>query len=185
MSEITLEKIDIIRERTNVSYSEAKEALEMSEGNVVDALIFIENNKKSTMDNLYTTKDEFNAWIKDLVNKGNVNRIKIKKDDKIIADIPVNAGIAATLTALIWPPLIAIGLLTAVFTKVTVEISKTDGSVEVVNKIIKTTVDDVKDKVYDAASTVKDKFKKRETEDENTAYKYTVKFDEMDDQDKK
>jgi NACalpha-BTF3-like transcription factor len=39
MSEITLEKIDIVRERTGANYSEAKEALEACEGNVVDALI--------------------------------------------------------------------------------------------------------------------------------------------------
>jgi NACalpha-BTF3-like transcription factor len=37
MSEITLEKIDIIRERTGANYAEAKEALEVSDGNVVDA----------------------------------------------------------------------------------------------------------------------------------------------------
>ena len=47
MSEITLEKVDLIRERTGVSYTEAKEALEAGNGDVVDALIYIENKKKS------------------------------------------------------------------------------------------------------------------------------------------
>lgn len=46
MSDITLEKIDIIRERTNVSYAEAKKALEIADGNVVDALIYIEEDQK-------------------------------------------------------------------------------------------------------------------------------------------
>ena len=46
MNEITLEKIDIIRERTGANYSIAKEALELSEGNVVDALIYIEQNNE-------------------------------------------------------------------------------------------------------------------------------------------
>ncbi|APM41206.1 DUF4342 domain-containing protein [Clostridium kluyveri] len=188
MSEVTLEKIDIIRERTGVTYSEAKEALEFCDANVVDALIYIEQNKKSYKDNLYTTKDEFLQWIKDLVNKGNVNRIKIKKDDRVVVDIPVNAGIAATLTALVWPPLIAIGILTAVITKVTIEITRDDGTVEIVNKIIKNgvknTVNDMKDKVYDAASSVKDKFSNKEKEEDKNTYKYTVKFDDIDEEEK-
>ncbi|WP_294182381.1 DUF4342 domain-containing protein [uncultured Clostridium sp.] len=188
MSEITLEKIDIIRERTGVDYTEAKKALEVSEGNVVDALIYIEQNKKSAKDSLYTTKDEFLEWLKNLVKKGNINRIKIKKDDKVVVDIPVNAGIAATLTALVWPPLIAIGILTAVITQVTIEITKDDGTVEVVNKIIKggvkNTVNDMKDKVFDAASSFKDKFKDKDSkQDGKNTYKYTVKFDDMDNED--
>ncbi|MCH3964678.1 MAG: DUF4342 domain-containing protein [Clostridium sp.] len=182
MSEITLEKIDIIRERTGVSYADAKEALEACDGNVVDALIYIENNKKTAKDSIYTTRDEFMEWLKDTVKKGNVNRIKIKRDDKVVVDIPVNAGIVATLTALVWPPLIAIGILTAVFTKVTIEITKDDGTVEVVNKIIKngvkTTVNDVKDKVFDTAASVKDKFAKKHSDE--TTYRYTVKFDDID-----
>jgi Transcription factor homologous to NACalpha-BTF3 len=196
MSDITLEKIDIIRERTGVSYTDAKEALEACSGNVVDALIYIEQNKKTTMNNIYTTKDEFLDWLKDLVKKGNINRVRIKKDEKVIVDIPVNAGIAATLTVLIWPPLIAIGILTAVVTKVTIEITKDDGTVEVVNKIIKTgvkdtvqdmkeTVKDVKDKVFDAASSVKDKFtNKEEKNEEQNTYQYTVKFEDIDNQNK-
>lgn len=196
MSDITLEKIDIIRERTGVSYTDAKEALEACSGNVVDALIYIEQNKKTTMNNIYTSKDEFLDWLKDLVKKGNINRIRIKKDEKVIVDIPVNAGIAATLTVLIWPPLIAIGILTAVVTKVTIEITKDDGTVEVVNKIIKTgvkdtmqdmkeTVKDVKDKVFDAASSVKDKFSNKEEKDEEeNTYQYTVKFEDIDKENK-
>lgn len=196
MNDITLEKIDIIRERTGVSYTDAKEALEACSGNVVDALIYIEQNKKTTMNNIYTTKDEFLDWLRDLVKKGNINRIRIKKDEKIIVDIPVNAGIAATLTVLIWPPLIAIGILTAVVTKVTIEITKDDGTVEVVNKIIKTgvkdtmqdmkdTVKDVKDKMFDAASSVKDKFtNKEEKNEEQNTYQYTVKFEDIDNENK-
>ena len=204
MSEISLEKIDIIRERTEVTYTEAKEALEECDGNVVDALIFIENKQKVSKEDLYTTKDEFFKWIKDVVNKGNVTRIRIKKDNKVLTDIPVNAGLAAGVVALIWPPILALGVVTAVFTKITIEIVKSDGSVEIVNKIIKdrakdakTKVEnmtydvkekvddfrsDVKEKVEDITSDVKDKFdKKFESSDkEENVYKYTVTFDDVD-----
>jgi hypothetical protein len=201
MSEITLEKIDVVRERTGATYSEAKEALEISEGNVVDAIIYMEKNKKSTMDNLYTTKDEFLTWLKDLINKGNVTKIKIKKDEKVLVDMPINAGIAVGVIAYaIWAPLIAIGVIGAVVTNITIEITKKDGSVEIINKVIKTTMQDVKDKVNDMASDVKEKVcdvkdmvsdmasdvkekftnKKHDNvkKDSETVYTYTVKFDE-------
>ncbi|MFL0247407.1 DUF4342 domain-containing protein [Candidatus Clostridium stratigraminis] len=201
MSEITLEKIDVVRERTGATYGEAKEALEASEGNVVDAIIYMENNKKSTMDNLYTSKDEFLTWIKDLINKGNITRIRIKKEEKVLVDMPINAGIAVGIVAYaIWAPLIAIGVIGAVVTNITVEITKKDGSVEIINKAIKTTmqdvkekvndmanevkekVSDVKDKVSDAASDVKEKFTNKKQDnakkDSETVYTYTVKFDE-------
>ena len=40
--EITLEKIELVRDRTGVSYKEAKEALEAANGSVVDAIVAIE-----------------------------------------------------------------------------------------------------------------------------------------------
>ena len=183
MSEITLEKIDIVRERTGATYSEAKEALEACEGNVVDALIYLEDRKEEPVDNMFSSKEEFFDWLRDMINKGNVNRIRIKKDDKVLIDIPVTAGAAAMLTALIWPPILAVGLITAVVTKLTIEIVKSDGTVEVVNTAFKNTMNDVKDKVNETAEDLKDKFKgkgKSEEKDENV-YQYTVKFDEMED----
>lgn len=199
MEDITLEKIDIIKERTGVSYTEAKEALQECESNVVDALIYIEAKQKKypifNMDEVYTTKEEFLAWIKDTVKKGNVTRIKIKKDETVVIDIPVNAGIAAGMFALIYPALIGIGILTAVLTKVTIEITKADGSVEVVNTIIKNTVDDVRSRMSDISEDVKEKFndtkgsfnkgsKNSKSNDENV-YQYTVKFDKKEDNEDK
>lgn len=184
MSDISLEKIDIIRERTGVTYTEAKEALEVCNGNVVDALIYIEEkdkNKYNIKEEIYTSKEEFIKWLKDIIKKGNVNRIIIKKDTKVVTDIPVNAGIAAGIVALYVPFLAIIGALTAVFTKLTIEIVKSDGSVEVVNKIIKDKAQDVKEKVDDFTAEMKEKFdgKNDKKEDENV-YQYTVTFEEID-----
>ena len=41
--EITLEKIELVKDRTGVGYKEAKEALEKTDGSVVDAIILIED----------------------------------------------------------------------------------------------------------------------------------------------
>ncbi|MCY6371809.1 DUF4342 domain-containing protein [Clostridium ganghwense] len=186
MNDISLEKIDIVRERTGVTYTEAKEALEACEGNVVDALIYIERNQHNIKEDLYTTKEEFAKWLKDTVKKGNVNRIVIKKDEKIVADIPVNAGVAAGIVALAIPSLAVIGVLTAVFTKITVEIVKSDGTVEVVNKIIKNKAQDVKEKVDDFATDIKEKIdNKSEAHEEENVYQYTVTFEEIDEKKEK
>lgn len=195
MEEITLEKIDIVRERTGVTYTEAKEALEASQGNVVDALIYLEKNTKNVKDQLYTTKDEFMEWLKDIIRKGNVTRIRIKKDEKVLVDIPVNAGVATGVILMALPPLLAIIFITAVVAKVTVEITKEDGSVQVVNKVIENTyttvkdkvndvTSDVKEKVTEVTSDVKDKFNKGSEDTTNNAYQYTVKFEDLEDNDK-
>lgn len=45
--EITLEKIELVKDRTGVSYREAKSALEEADGSVVDAIIIIEETIKA------------------------------------------------------------------------------------------------------------------------------------------
>jgi len=43
---VNLEQIEALRERANVSYGEAKEALEVCDGDLVEALIYLEKNNK-------------------------------------------------------------------------------------------------------------------------------------------
>ena len=204
MIDISLEKLDMIKERTGVSYGEAREALEICEGDVVDAIIYLEEKKNNEPSPVDTSLEQFKEWLKSTVEKGNISRIKVKKDDKVIVDVPVNAGVAAGVIAVIWWPIAAILTATAVVSKVTIEITKDDGSVEVVNKLVKTTANDVKDKAPVVAEEVKDKasvvasdvknrfknfatnLKNKGVQSENIisndepVYQYTVKFDETD-----
>ena len=169
MKEITLEKVDEIRRRTGVSYKIAKEALELNGGDVLEALIYIENNVVVPFAEENNFKDdnskksenieEFKAWLKNIIEKGNVSRIKVKKDDTTLVDVPVNAGIAAAVIGVIVPPILAFGVIATVATKLTIEITKCDGSVEVVNKYVEKAAGEVKDKAYEFAGIVKDKFK--------------------------
>lgn len=98
--EINLEKIELVKDRTGASYAEAKEALEAAEGSVVDAIIALEEkmNKSSEsaggagiMDNPVIAK------MKEIVEKGNVSRILITKDDKDIVNFPVTAGVVGAV----------------------------------------------------------------------------------------
>lgn len=191
MIDISLEKLDMIKERTGVSYGEAREALETCDGDVVDAIIYIEEKKNNEPSPVDTSLEQFKEWLKNTIEKGNISRIKVKKDDKVIVDVPVNAGVAAGVIAVIWWPIAAILTATAVVSKVTIEITKDDGSIEVVNKLVKTTANDVKDKASAVAEDMKNRFKNfttnlknKSTEDGNIisndepVYQYTVKFHE-------
>ncbi len=206
MEKITLEKVDMVRERMNVTYEKAKEALEASDGNVLDAIIYIEKEKlnEETQDSTESYCEDFEEefkkcisieelkkYIKELIEKGNVTRIKIKKDDKVIVDMPVNAGVAGAVIGIIIPQILAVALITAIIAQITVEITKEDGTVEVINKYVSKMAEDVKEKASDIADMVKNKMnevrndamKKTHKEDSafedgDTVYTYTVNFEE-------
>jgi hypothetical protein len=155
MEEITLEKIDLIKERTGLSYSAAKEVLEKNNGNVVDTLIYIEQNQKSFTQNITDTSNELIDTVKDIVKKGNVNRIKIKKDKKTLIDIPVTAGVAAGALSLFYPSLLVVGAVTAIISKISIEVERPNGDVEIINDIVKEKYEDVKQKTEDAVNNIK------------------------------
>ena len=68
--EITLEKIELVKDRTGVSYKEAKEALEAADGSVVDAIIAIEETVNiSTGSKAGEFANETVEKVKELVKK--------------------------------------------------------------------------------------------------------------------
>ncbi|QCX32399.1 DUF4342 domain-containing protein [Caloramator sp. E03] len=156
MEEISLEKIDIIRQRTGVGYAQAKELLEKNNGNVVDALIYFEQNQKNFAQNIANVSNDLIETVKDIIKKGNVSRIKIKKDNRVLIDIPVNAGIAAGALGLFYPALIAVGAVAALATKIVIEIERPDGKIDIVNDVIKEKYDDVKEKFEDVKNKAED-----------------------------
>lgn len=175
MEEITLEKIDALRERTGISYAEAKEILERNNGNLIDSLIFVEKNHKTFAQNISSASNDLVDTVKDIINKGNVSRIKIKKDNRLLVDIPVTAGIAAgAIGGILSPYLLIIGTIAAVASKVTIEVERPDGRVDVVNKVMEDTYDNLKNKVEEAkdravefVNDVKDGMSNKKTEDNN------------------
>ncbi|SHI88627.1 DUF4342 domain-containing protein [Lutispora thermophila] len=145
--DITLDKIDIIRDRTGVSYKEAREALTLANGNVVDALINIEeSNSKNWTETISVKGNELVDKLKSIVNTGNINRIRIKKDDVVILDIPVTAG---AISALVMPKIAAIGTAAALMTKCTIEVERKSKGTVNVTEAVNNAVSNVADKVKD------------------------------------
>jgi hypothetical protein len=131
--DITLEKIDSVVARTNVTYREAKEALEKCDGDVVNAIIYLETRKTDWKEDLSDKSHEMIEKVKEILKKGNVTKITVKKDGEIIMNIPLTA---AAVGAIISVPLTLIGLGGALLSKCTIEILKEDGEVININQLI-------------------------------------------------
>lgn len=153
--EITLEKIELVKDRTGVSYKEAKEALEAAEGSVVDAIIDIEEsidikNKSKFAEQSAHIIDK----VKEAIKKGNVAKIIVKKNDEVIMNLPVNVGIVGTVLA---PWAAVAGVITAFGTKCVIELVKDDGEIIDLSEMANDTFDDVVEKGSVIADEVKAK----------------------------
>lgn len=137
---IDLEKVEKLREKANVSYDEAREALEAANGDLLDALIALEkkgkvptpdgggyyNSSKSQeapkqdapkkkpapeKNGFGEAMNRFFRFCAKVVHKGNVNTFDVMKDGAVKASLPVTA-LVLLLLFLFWVtlPLIIIGL---------------------------------------------------------------------------
>lgn len=117
-----LEKVELIRNRMDVTYKEAKEALDRATGDVVSALIMLEEEKKGTA---------CIEALKTLCEKGAAAKIRLKKDKATLIEIPASAGVIGALGMLVSGELAvlgAVGTVTALLNKCTLEISGDDNS---------------------------------------------------------
>jgi len=114
-----LEKIDILRERMNIGYGEAKQALEASDWDPVEALVRLEDAATNRKEKFLVRGNKLVDKIKELVKKGNVTKIKVKQDDKILVQIPVTAGVVGVLLA---PQLALVAAAVTLVSRSTIEI---------------------------------------------------------------
>lgn len=142
---ITLEKVDVIRERTGVSYKEAKEALEENNNDLVEALIMLEEKHDRTwVDTMSIAGNEVMEKLKALIKKGNVSRVILKKDGEILLNVPVTAG---AIGLVLYPIVSILGVSAALITKASIEIVKDNGEVVDINEIAEETVSEIKSMV--------------------------------------
>lgn len=120
-----LEKLDIICERMGVSYGEADAALEKSGGDVVKAIIYLENEahyRTNSSFNMDGAREEFIVKgnelvdkVKELIKKGNVTRVIVKNEEgKTLVEIPMTVGVVGTVIA---PTAAILGGLAALLTR--------------------------------------------------------------------
>ena len=127
--EITLEKIEIVKDRTGSTYAEAKAALEAAEGSVVDAIIAIEgkmNEEDDKVDGGSLKDSPIFAKMKEIVDKGNVSRILITKNEKTIVNFPVTAGV---IGAVLVPWGAILGIVAALGAQCSIDFVDAEGKV--------------------------------------------------------
>lgn len=177
MSKITIEAIDQVMERVpGATYAEVKEALLKSDGDVIDAIILLQENsaerdkndeKKSFEDVFGKDSDKIKEEITELLRKSNVIRIVIEKNGKIIINIPIAVGVVGVVFA---PILTLIGLSASVLTKCRIKIENEDeGTTVDLGEFSEEKLNIIKDMVSSATKDVKqavDK-KNKKTEDKN------------------
>ena len=160
---ISLEQVDEVISRTGTTYEKAKKALEDANGDVLEAIILIESDVESTFQKTNKVDDlvsEFINGLKDLVNKGNVTKIQMKKDDKVIVNIPITAG---ALGAFFFTSAAVAGLVVGLATGCSLEIIKEDGEVIDICEITEDTLNDLKEKINNC----KDKVSKKESKEDS------------------
>jgi len=132
MENITLEMVDEVMSRTNAGYEQAKEALLAANGNVLDAIILIEKRNNEPAANRLVEK------VKEAVRKGNVTKIRVMKDDKIVLTVPVTAGVAGGVLGLIAAPwAVVVTAVAAYGLDCRFELIKEDGTVETVEEFVR------------------------------------------------
>ena len=175
MSKITIESIDQVMERVpDATYAQVKEALLKCDGDVVDAIILLQDNstgagekkdKKTFEDVFGKDSDKMKEEITELIRKSNVVRIVVEKNGKVIINVPISVGVVGVVFA---PILSLIGLSASVLAKYRIKIEN-EGTTVDLGEFSEEKLNIVKDMVSSAAKDVKqavDK-KNKNTEDKN------------------
>lgn len=88
----------------------------------------------STEEEVKSKADEIVEKIKALVKEGNVTRIRIRRGDTIILNLPMTAGVVGTVLGIVAAPwAVIIATITTIGLACTVEVEKKDGTVTVIH----------------------------------------------------
>lgn len=124
-----LEKLDAVMARASVGAAEAREALEASGWDVVEALVYLDRKRKGSgsewFERLEVQAQDLVEKVKGAVHDGNVRRVVVKNDRGVLLEIPVTVG---ALGAVVLPELALLGVLAAMAGAFVIEIERTGRS---------------------------------------------------------
>ena len=79
--------------------------------------------ERTVWETFETTGEQLIAKIKELIAGGNVRRVRIRQQDKLIAEFPLTVGVVGTVFA---PMLAAVGALAALLADCSIDIERTE-----------------------------------------------------------
>ncbi|MGE5629969.1 MAG: DUF4342 domain-containing protein [Caulobacteraceae bacterium] len=154
---IRLEQIDELKKRANVSYADAKEALEKCNEDILEALVYLEKNKKTNSEKASSALNNFSAKVNSLIRKGSNIRCIMKKQDRTILNLSLNMVILIGIITFPLIEFIALGLLIALFTGHRFRFEKISGE--------ETKINDTLDKLSNAVDDAKRKLGENRADD--------------------
>lgn len=190
MSSITIEMVDKVMERVpSASYKEIKEALVHSDGDILEAIIYLEENsgaikakkkvedffekskedaeevRKNTEEKIGKDVEELKAQLKELFAKSNRVRVVVEKEGKTIMNIPFTVGV---LGIAMMPLLTILGLSAAVLSKYRIKIqNEADGETVDLGELNEEKATVLKDMFINTAKDLKETVvKKKEEKDD-------------------
>lgn len=192
MSNITIEKLDAILERVpSATYSEAKEALLQSDGDVIEAIILLESKSysskaKKKVEDVFSkdmfSKDsedlkEITNQLKELLKKSSVIRIMVEKNGKVIVNIPLTLGVVGIALG---PLYTLVGLSAAVIGKYHIKIqNEDDGSVVDLGELNEEKLNMLKQMLTNTAKEVKDVVVDKKKDNKDITDELMKEFDDM------
>ncbi len=150
---ITLEQIDLLKKRARVSYKEAKEVLEKCDGDIVEALAYLEENKKIKPEKEAVCEGTLGQKLKRVVARLNKISLSITKEETVILNLPL---VPALLLTLISFPLVVVALILALITGCRIRIKRKNGEDCRINE----TIDAVADKINSLTNKVAEEIEK-------------------------
>lgn len=178
MAQITIEMVDQVLDRLPyATYKEAREALIKTDGNVLDAIIYIESgqkdmgfeNKKESIrrfgENISQESERIRGQLGDLFKKTTVVRIIVEKEGKVMLNIPLTIGVLGVAAM---PVLSLLGLSAAVLSKYSVLITdEASGESVDMGSLTPEKLEILKEIIFNSFEDIRETFKKSKDEDED------------------
>ena len=79
--------------------------------------------EKTFWQTIETTGDQLVKTVRDLIEAGNVRRIRVRQKDRTIAEFPLTIGVVGALFA---PMLAAVGALAALLTECSIDVERVE-----------------------------------------------------------
>lgn len=176
MAQITIEMVDQVLDRLPyATYKEAREALIKTDGNVLEAIIYIESGQKDTGfenkkesirrfgENISQESEKIRGQLADLFKKTTVVRIIVQKEGKVVLNIPLTIGVLGIAAM---PVLSLLGLSAAVLSKYSVLITdETSGESIDMGSLTPEKLEILKEIIFNSFDDIRGAFKKSKDEE--------------------
>jgi hypothetical protein len=117
MADVMLEKVDILRKRCRLSYREAYDLLERHGGNVIQALIAVEDGEQGAgmarmvEERVSVMGHELLGKVTEIIKTGQTSRIRLARGGRTLLTVPTAVG---AVGAMIFPFLTVVATAAAV-----------------------------------------------------------------------